>query len=287
MEDDPTPGLNLTSPPYHSASLTNGGRLITETHGCRRSPIISAAVVGGQSRFVRVICLTATSISNQQAGLLLANAINLAERNKEGRSNKKKTDSTKPQYDKEREREKKRGRLPERKVEVRSLTHNDRGKRAWAEGALFSRLRLFSGEAKVGSTRLVEEKWHCHQKLGTSSSLGMSSLDHSGKDRPFLPPVLGQDIYDVMGNYGVSWVGLVSGSQRNQLGAEINGSGGEPLIKITLNSVGSKGTVCLLSGQGEWSSCSQAHMALNGPLRPLAVRERSCTEGQLYQHITS
>lgn len=42
----------------------------------------------------------------------------------------------------------------------------------------------------------------------------------------------------MMGNYGVSWVGLVSGSQRNQLSAEINGSGGEPLIKITLNSVG-------------------------------------------------
>lgn len=56
-----------------------------------------------------------------------------------------------------REGKRKKGRLPERKVEVRSLTHNDRGKRAWAEGALFSRLCLFSGEAKVGSTRLVEK----------------------------------------------------------------------------------------------------------------------------------
>ncbi|ROL51329.1 hypothetical protein DPX16_22425 [Anabarilius grahami] len=51
--------------------------------------------------------------------------------------------------------------------------------------------------------------------------------------------------------------------------------------------VGSKGTVCLLSGQGEWSSCSRAHMALNGPSRPLAVRVRSRTEGQLFRHITS
>ncbi len=42
----------------------------------------------------------------------------------------------------------------------------------------------------------------------------------------------------MMGNYSVSWVGLVSGSQCNQLRAEINGSGGEPLIKITVNSVG-------------------------------------------------
>ncbi len=41
-----------------------------------------------------------------------------------------------------------------------------------------------------------------------------------------------------MGNYSVSWVGLVSGSQCNQLRAEIYGSGVEPLIKITVNSVG-------------------------------------------------
>lgn len=70
-----------------------------------------------------------------------------------------KENSTKPKSHSmiKREREKKRGRLPERKVEVRSLTHNDREKRAWAEGALFSRLCLFSWEAKVGSTRLVEE----------------------------------------------------------------------------------------------------------------------------------
>lgn len=113
---------------------------------------------------MRVICLTATSISNQHARLLLANAINLAESNKEGqaetqkkKSNKKKTDSGKWKSHSMIKRERKRGRLPERKVEVRSLTHNDRGKHAWAEGALFSRHCLFSGEAKVGSTRLVEE----------------------------------------------------------------------------------------------------------------------------------
>ncbi len=79
------------------------------------------------------------------------------QRQKKRATKRKQHKAEKPQYDKEREGEKKRGRLPERKVEVRSLTHNDRGKRAWAEGALFSRLCLFSWEAKVGSTRLVEE----------------------------------------------------------------------------------------------------------------------------------
>lgn len=65
---------------------------------------------------MRVICLTATSISNQHARLLLANAINLAESNKEGQAEthtKKKEQQKenrqrkveKPQYDKEREEE--------------------------------------------------------------------------------------------------------------------------------------------------------------------------------------
>jgi len=65
--------------------------------------------VGGQSRFVGVICLTATSISNQQTGLILTNAINLAERNKEGQAEtekrptkRKQHKAEKPQYGKER-----------------------------------------------------------------------------------------------------------------------------------------------------------------------------------------
>lgn len=64
---------------------------------------------------MRVICLTATSISNQQAGLLLTNAINLAERNKEGQAEtekratkRKQHKAEKPQYDKEREGEEER-----------------------------------------------------------------------------------------------------------------------------------------------------------------------------------
>jgi len=64
---------------------------------------------------VRVICLTATSISNQHARLLLAKTINLAESNKKGQEEtpKKKEQQKynrerkgeKPQYDKERGKE--------------------------------------------------------------------------------------------------------------------------------------------------------------------------------------